>query len=499
MIKNLLRKFLTYGTGSILQTALKFIFLPLYLRYFSPAEYGVISVLTVVLSLVVLLTTGGVMSAMIRLYYEAAEKKRRELVGATWFWYLLMAALGGLILSTQAPPLSDLFFQTPIYQNLVRLLGVIFIFSLLQQIPFTIFRLEGQAGRFVAFSLFNFLADFILKLYFIVWLERGIQGYFESGILANLLTLGVLIPFVSGYIRLSFNFSMLQQLFRLGFPYIFTGLSAWTLEVSDRLLLSRFSGEDAVGIYSLAYSLANMFGIFLAAPVALLMPPFFFKYATERSIADTRNLLRRSLIYFFLAGGILYLAISLGSGELLRGLTLYFGAKENYLEAARLVPILTIAPLIYFLSTQAELAGLTVKKPEIASLAFMIAAGINFGLNLVIIPRFGALGAAITTAIAYLIMGIVFYIGIEKVFPVDHDWKALTRALLYLVVAFVLGWSVKLDLPFVSLLFKVVVAVLTFITLILFTDRIMKRSERTILFTYLLNGRKRLSALWHKF
>ena len=54
MIKDALRQFLTYGAGSIAQSALGFILLPIYLRFFEPAEYGVISLLLVGISLITL-------------------------------------------------------------------------------------------------------------------------------------------------------------------------------------------------------------------------------------------------------------------------------------------------------------------------------------------------------------------------------------------------------------------------------------------------------------
>jgi O-antigen/teichoic acid export membrane protein len=499
MIKSVLQSFLSYGLGQILQTALRFILLPLYLRFFTPEEYGVISVLTVVLSLLTLLTTGGIINVLMRLYYEAESTKRQVLVGATWLWCLLAAGLGGLILSVQGPWLSQLIFQTAKYDSLFRLLGITFIFSVQHQMPYNLFRLENKVGLYVGFSLFSFLTDFTLKSYFIIWLERGLSGYFESSAIVSILTLGLMLPFVSKSVHLSLDFSIFRQLFRLGSPYIFISLAVWTIEFSDRLLLNQFVSEEAVGIYSLAYSFANMFGILLASPVALLMPPFFFAQTAKRPETDTKKLLQRTLIYFLLAGGFMYLLITLSSNELLRFFVIYLGTKEKYLEAITLIPVLTLAPFLYFLTTQAELAGLTVKKPEIMSVAYIVAAIINFGLNLLVIPQLGAMGAAITTFIAYFILVIVFYSWIERLFPVGYNWKAVVLTMSYLAIAFSIGSLIRLDSPLVSLFIRAIVAVSVFTLLVLVTGNILTRMERILLFTYLLNGRKRLSAILDRF
>src|SRR4030042_692339 len=494
MIKDVLKQFFTYGFGNILQTALSFILLPLYLRFFPPNEYGIISVLTVVMSLLTLFISGGVMNGVIRLYYEADGIRRKELVGATCLWYLVVGVLGGGILFSQALPLSEALFHTEAYRDSIRILGFVFFFSMLRSVPLYILRLEKKASLYVGFSLFSFLADFSLKLYLIVSLGRGVLGYFESSAIASMMTLCIMIPFVSKYIRFYPEISFVKQLLRLGIPYIISGFAMWTLDVSDRLLLNHFSGEAAVGIYSLGYNFANIFGILLATPLALLMDPFFFSYAAERSADDTKKLLQRSFSYFFIVGSIFYLAIALGSGELIRVFTSHFGAKEKYLEATNLVPILALAPLLYFMATQAGLAALLVKKPEITSVACLIAAGINFGLNLFIVPIYGTLGAAVTTVVAYLVLGIIIYWWVGKIFPVKHDWRGMVRGIFYLAIAFALGSQIRLDQPVVSLFVKVGIGVTVFTSLTLFTGNILTKTERDKIRVYLLDFKKRLAS-----
>ncbi|MCL4300774.1 MAG: oligosaccharide flippase family protein [Anaerolineae bacterium] len=499
MIKTLLQKFLTYGIGNIFQTALSFVLLPLYLQVFSPDEFGVISVLTVILGLLNLFTGGGMMNGLIRLYYETEGRERKELVGAAWLWYLAVASVGGVILLAQASLFSFLLFHTASYVTSFRLLGLIFFFMMLRQVPFNLVRLEKKANLYVSFSLFNFLTDFILKLYFIVYLERGVSGFFESGIISNFLTLAVMLPFTLNQARFTLNISYLKQLLRLGGPFVFSGLAAWTLEVSDRLLLGRFSGEAAVGIYALAYNFANIFGILLATPVALLMDPFFFAQAATRSTDDTKRLLRRTFIYFVLAGGVVYLAITLGSGELLRAFTTHFGARGDYLEAIKLIPILTLAPFLYFISSQASLAGLQAKKPEIASMVMVIAAGVNVGLNFFIIPVWGTFGAAMTTLLAYLLVFVLLYFWVGKIYPVGYDWKAAGGAFIYLAIALAIGWLIRLEPPLLSLLVKVLTSIAVFILLSLLSSGILTSYERDILFTYLLNSKRKLVTMWPRF
>jgi O-antigen/teichoic acid export membrane protein len=478
MTSDFLKKFFTYGLGNILQSALSLILLPLYLRFLTPGEYGVISVLSVTMSLLALSISAGMMNGLIRLYYETEGLQRRKLIGTTWLWYLAVAALGGAILFTQARPLSTVLFRAEVYESSIRIVGVAFFFLMVQIVPFYILRLEKKAGQYVGFSLFNFLVDFALKLYFIVSLGKGIEGYFASSAIANMLTVGLMLPFVAKNVKLSPDIPALKQLLRLGFPYVFSGVAVWTIDVSDRLLLNHFSGEAVVGVYSVACNFANIFRVLLATPAALLVDPFFFAFAAARPAADTRNLLQRMLIYSFLAGGVLYLGITLSSGEVLRVLISQFGAKKEYLPAANLVPILTLAPFIYFLVMPSILGGLWVKKPEIFSVACLCAAGLNAGLNFFVIPKFGAAGAAVTTVIAYLLLLGLSYGRLERFLLGGYEWRKVARVMLYLALAFTIGWQIWIDQPVASLLVRVMVGILVFAFLTLFTGDILTKVER---------------------
>lgn len=497
MLKDTLKQFFTYGIGSITQTALSFFLLPLYLRFFEPTEYGVISVLLVVVSLLNMLANMGIISGLYRLYYEVEVIERKKLVGTTIVWYLTMAAFVSLVLLINAHWFSKLLFHTTEYTYSIRLVGIIFFFSLLQGIPFNILRLEKKSSLYVTFSLFNFFVDFFLKILFIVCLKREIGGYFESSILAYIITLSFMIPFILKYVGFSFRILYFKQLFKLGFPYVFSTFSVWTLEVSDRLILNMYSGQAAVGIYSLGYSFANLFNVFLYTPSALFWHPFFFSYAAEKPAEETKRLISKSLLIFFLPSCVLFLAVSLGSSDILRIFTSLFAAREGYGEAANLVPLLTLGPFLYLLSRQASSALLLAKKPEFTSLAACIGAVANVGLNFIFIPRFGPLGAAGTTVAAYLIYEFFCYWWAQKILPVNHEWKKLVRGFLFLSVAFFIGWLIKINHPWASLFIKIATSEIIFI-LLAWYGNILTRAEKNRLLTYVNSGKRRLiQKLYH--
>jgi len=175
----------------------------------------------------------------------------------------------------------------------------------------------------------------------------------------------------------------------------------------------------------------------------------------------------------------------------LRIFTNLFAAKKEYWQAVNLVPLLTLGPFLYLLSRQAGNALLLAKRPEFTATAACCAAVVNVGLNFVFIPKFGALGAAITTVIAYILYIILNYCWAQRIWPVSHDWKGLSKGLLFLAVAFMIGWNIKINQPWASLFVKVIVGIGVFGLFAWFISNILTPPERQKFTAYLIKkGRK---------
>lgn len=493
MIKDALKQVFTYGAGSVAQSALAFILLPLYLHFFEPSEYGVVSLLLVAISLVTVFANVGMVSGLYMLYYQAGGVERKKLVCTAWLWHLFGASAGAAALVIGAPHLSQLLFHTGDYTYAIRLVGVFFFFSLLLAIPLNIFRLEKKARHFVAFSLLKFAADFGLKFFFIASLGRGVSGYFESGVIANIVVLVSVLPFTLKYVSLSFNTDYFKRLFRLGFPFVFSTIAVWTLSMSDRLILNYFRGAAEVGIYSLAYNFALLFNIILHIPFGLFWTPFFLSFAAEKPAEDTRPLFEKVVKYMFIPGGMLYLAISLGAGDVLRIFTSLFSAQEGYLAATKLVPLLTLGLFFHFLHGLFAGPLFVVKRPEFVARASVIAAAANLGLNFLLIPRFGALGAALTTAFAYALFMVLVCLWSQRVYHVNYPWRGLGIGFLFLIVSFVIGWQIEIAQPWASLFARVMAGAGVFVALTWFVSGILTKDERHRLLTCVLHKQKGLT------
>lgn len=456
-IKQKAKQFAIYGLGNIAQSALSFILLPVYLKYFSPEDYGVITILMLVISFVGMFASAGMMSALHRLYFSNDEHKRKRLVGTTLCWHFASGGVLGTIIYIFSNKISMIFFHSFEYSYIIRLVSIIIFFTFTLDVPFNIFRLEKKAGKYVIFSLIRFFTNFVFKILFIIVLNRGIKGYFESGLLSVLIVFITINIFIIKYVSFSFKLQFLKQLLRLGIPFIFSGFAIWSLNFCDRLILNFFWGKSPVGIYAAGNKFSQIFNVILFMPFSLLLPPLIFSYAENHSENETKKLLEKLFYLLVFIGGAFYLIISLASGDFLHILNNYYGTRNEYLASIPLIPVLTAIPFLYFLGFPASYALLIAKKPEFNSISAVIAAVLNIILNFIMIPSLKEMGAALSTAISYFVYEGFLYFWAYKKYPINYKWKSIFLELIFLIVSFFASYFITLknywiDLPLRTLL-----------------------------------------------
>jgi O-antigen/teichoic acid export membrane protein len=478
-IRREFKDFLIYGFGNISQSLLGFLLLPVYMGYFSPEQYGIISILYIVIAFTGMVASAGLMSALHMLYFTVGGEERKALLGSTYVWHLVVGILCGAIIMGFSKPISNLLFLSTKYQVETLLIGLYFLFNFALDIPFNIFRLEKKSGIYVSYSLLRLLLDFGLKILLIIVFDRGVRGYLESGIISTAVTLSLTNVSIVRYIRLTFRTQYLRELLKLGFPFIFSGFAMWSLTVSDRLVLNYFVDQNAVGIFATGMKFSQIFKILLFTTVSLFLPAIIFSYAENHSEAETKRLLAKLLNILVVSGGCLFLLISIGTRDLIHIMVFDYGARQAYLASITLVPVLTIVPFLHYLTFASSYALLMAKKPIYISYTSVICALLNLLLNFALIPQFKEMGAAIATAVSYSVYVILIYYWAGKQYPAGYSTLSVGKALLALVITFILWWSIPINSHWIALFARPVGGLITFLGISWFLCDFLTKDEKT--------------------
>ncbi len=183
-------------------------------------------------------------------------------------------------------------------------------------------------------------------------------------------------------------------LWSLAWPLAVGGLGTWGFRLSDRYVIDAFLGSTAVGIYSSAFDLSERVTNFLSATILTAIQPIAAHNLAESLTGEDAALGKSVELFVALAGGIL-IATLFGASVLVK---LLLGPA--FQGAAQLLGMLALGNFLVGMSQFGLLVLVLQMRQRTAASIQLAAAGLKIGFNFLLVPRFGIMGAALTSLIA---------------------------------------------------------------------------------------------------
>jgi len=416
-------KVLKFALGPLGLGALGFISVPLLSWFFTPSDIGVLATLQLVVGFVLMVTSLGLDQSYAREYHAVRDRRllffRCFLPGLCF----LCAGAAALLLIDLSSVAEFLFgFKDPILVWMV-ILGC--VFGYLARYVSLYYRLAEHAFLFSISQLLPKVI-FILIALFAVFLGAGFEY------------LGLTGSYVGGLVSVAIFFLLVRpprqkvikresgkepgenflDLVQYAIPLLFSGLGAWALKSIDRVALRSLSTLDELGIYSVAVTIAGGAALF-ASIFNIVWAPYVYKMAAI-DIDKGKIALAGNIVEFFVF--ILLCLVGIASPFM------PFFLPEQYALVGALIPLCVFVPLVYSLSEAVTIGINLSKKTACAMYATLIAFVACASLNYLLVGRFGAIGAAVGTATAFVVYFIVRFEFARKV------WDVLPRKRVYFVV-----------------------------------------------------------------
>jgi len=422
-LQRLTRLSAVYTFGDIVAKGAAFLLLPLYTRHLAPADYGAIGLAEMIKQVLVMLFSFGTVGAVLRFYYQLSEEQeRRRFFGTLWLFLIITPGLLALGLDLLGRPFfAALFSQIPFEEFIRPAIWIAYLNTSFGLIPPNLFRTREQAGRYIAYNLATFALTNCLIVWLVVGQGRGAVGYMQAQLIAAALMAVVSLVILLREVSLRPAWRFIGPLLFYSLPLLPHFVGHWALSLSDRAILERFVSLEQLGIYTLAFQFALVFQLTVQSASNAIMPMF------SRAAKDDRErmLLPRVATYYTFAVTALGLVVALGAGSVIVWLT-----PPAYHAAAALIPWLALSVLclgLYYVPMHA----LTFTAGHTASIPVMtlLAAGINVALNLLMVPRYGAVAAAVNSAISYAVLLLLVYLIARGVSPITYELGRVARLL----------------------------------------------------------------------
>jgi O-antigen/teichoic acid export membrane protein len=433
-MKELARHSAVYGLGSLVSRFIAVLLLPVYTRYLSPADYGLIETLVALSAVLAVLLAAGVKSAFFRFYFDDDDKRR---VVRTSFWFTMTTGTAGLVAGLAlAGPISQLLFGTSEHADLVRAAFVGLWAHVNYEQMTSLFRVEQRSVAYLIATLINLGLTVGATLLLVVALEKGPIGVIIGNFTGTLIVYAGLLAYRREQLGLELDRPLLREMNRFGMPLVPSALFLWVLNFSDRFFLVKLAGPREVGLYSIGVRMASAIILFLAA-FRTAWPAFAYSIEDDREAKRTYSFV---LTYIVVITSWMALALGVLAPWLVRLLT-----TEEFYSAERVVGPLAFAAAAFGAYVVVVIGIGRARRTRSNWVITGAAAALNVVLNLILIPEFGMMGAAVATIGAYgtLFLGMAWKA--QAVYPVPYQWRRVATAMGTAIALTVVGRM--LDLP----------------------------------------------------
>lgn len=407
-------------------------------RWLGAADLGLYQMVITVQGIATLIATLGIPVALVKYVaeYKDVKEKLTQTVSSGLLSSILFGILVGILLYALSGVLANVFHM-PELARLLKILAFVLPFTSLFQ---ALTGLLNGLRKMKTFASLLILQS-ILMIAFIIAFVRlgfGVEGA----------VLGIVLSVIGGcvfglYRSRKFLHLSLQGLVQNAKKLVLFGSKMFganamglILAYTDIILIGYFLTAEDVGYYSVAVSL-SMFFLIVPQAIQTITYPATSEYWSQNNHQALSSMIDKSMKY----SACILLPLGLGVGFFSREIiTTIFGGEFIYavlplciLIIARVIRGGTIVPI------GGSFSG--IGRPDIALKLDTLSAGINVGLNILLIPHFGILGAAIATTASLLLGTIIFLALMPRILKVKIDlrWYAWTMGLAGIAVAIFLA------------------------------------------------------------
>jgi O-antigen/teichoic acid export membrane protein len=408
--KSITHVILWQTAGKFILERIGFITVPIFTRLLTPSDYGQIAIYTTWVSLCSLIvglqTYGSIANAKIKYTDDTIDAYLSSIITISLISFIVL-----LIISIVA----NRFFAKilGLRSDLVVLLVIQSFTSFCINFLIRKFLQYKQVERSTLLSLIVSISSTILA---IIWVLLASENKYIAKIYANAIPTIIIGSGIVCYVyfkgRKIFEREYWKYCLSLTLPLILHGAAGVVLSQSDRVMLQKMIGESSVGIYSFAYTVALVISVIWSVFNTTWIP-FYYEYKKN----DQKDLIiLRAKNYMLIFSGIT-MGFMLLAPEVYKILS-----PEEYWMGIPLIPLIAMAYYFNFLYSFPANFEFYHEKTRLISIGTICAALINIVCNLILIPVYAGIGAAIATLISHIFL-FVFHEIIARFIIKGYEYR----------------------------------------------------------------------------
>ncbi len=465
-----------YGFGGIITKAINFFLLPIYTRVLVPADYGTLELVYMVGSIIAISYGLMISSGYVREYYVNKDEEHRQILLSSTFWFAFVSTMIVLLLTFfLASELSQLLFKFEHGNLFLKLIAISMAIHAHSMIFYNLLMVQEKSKKYISIQIITLLLTIGLTIYFIVFLRWAVKGVLIAQVIGysiEFLILSILLMRVS--IK-KISLSALKEMLKYSIPLIPLQLAAFVLNLSDRFFLQNYQNLNEVGLYSMGYRFASLVPLLAIVPLRAYGPYIFSLTDDTKKCKKTIADFSRYYVAYVLT---ITLVISMFSREIIMVMV-----DKNYYSGWTVVYLLSLSYVFYGTSNILSVGIDITKKTWLKAFSWIIAALVNIGLNFLLVPSYGMIGASIATSISFLLVIVLYLIALKYIYPIELQYMKFIVITVFTSLTYII--SIYLNFTIILAIISKAILLLIFLTILIvsgyFSKIELQKGKREIL------------------
>src|ERR1017187_7559033 len=430
-----------YGLGNLFVRSLSFILLPLYSNLISTSEFGNYSLLMSVYAVVQVFFQFGMFGALNKFYIEEKSENKKLLIFSSIINSIfIIASFLTFTLWLLSSQISVIVFNSPDFKNILTLTFVSLLFETLGFYILSLLKTMGLAKKVVIYSTSGAILNLLLNIFFVYYLRLSVYGIILAQVISGLVLLLLLLPLIKNKYVFRIDKEIFNIVIKFSLPLIFANLFMAGSNVADRFILNIYSGREQVGLYSFAYRIALIMSILIGSFSTAWFPHslnLFYSSDYKFSFGKVLNKL-------VAVSCLLLLIVSLLAGYLfdihILGISFF---NSVYRPGIVIIPIVMLGYLFNGISSYYSVYPQVSNKSYHLMSSELIAFVVNVISNIILIPWFGIIGAALSTAIGFFCGASYLYVISNTKIKIEYHVKELLIIILSALILLTVGRNIN--------------------------------------------------------
>lgn len=389
-------------------------------RLLSGREFGIYAVSVLTVEYVHLGLFSWIESAMERFWARAERQRKINHFVKTLFSFCLIYGL--VVVST----VLTILFLLPLEPQVKTVLAFALGALSLRNLSCLFLESHLAAARSVRYSIIYTaitMGGFGIGILLILLTDLTASAPFIGILIALSLSMFFEIPFMTKFMKGGrFEKPYMKQALRYGAPISIALMLTYALNGADMYFISYIMGWESAGQYNAGYNLANRSLDVVFVWISMALTPVIITAVEQKSSATALDIIESCGAF------MLWLTLPMATG-----IALVAEPAANIIlgEAVRSGAII-VMPYIAFsavlngmLTYYAQKAFMISERTEIFAYVLILPVIVNLGLNAMLIPYYGLMGAVIATCVSYALgLGLALSFG-RRYYPIPIPFKAI--------------------------------------------------------------------------